>query len=131
MPGAYPMAPGQLPMGLPGPATGYPMPPNPVAELNLTAEQQGRMKEIGQTAEKNNAATLKKLAEQTAKLNQQMAVERPDPKGIGAIYAEVSNLQRQLIEAGIETHNKQMDVMTPEQKAKWRSFQQSVSRSFR
>jgi Spy/CpxP family protein refolding chaperone len=66
-----------------------------------------------------------------AKLNQQMAAEQPDPKAIGAQFAEVSGLQRQLLEAGVATHNRQMDVLTPDQKAKWRTFQQNVSRAFR
>lgn len=126
MPGAYPMLPGQTPMGLPGTATGYPMPPNPLAELNLTADQLAKMKEIGQAAEKKNTATAQKLVEQAAKLSQQVAAERPDPKAAGALFAEIAALQRQLLEAGVETQNLQTDVLTPEQKVKWRAFQQGA-----
>lgn len=131
VPGAYPMPPAPPAIGFPGAPAGYAQPPKPVAELNLTAEQQAKMKEIGQAAEKHNAGTAQKLAEQAAKLNQQMAAERPDPKAIGALFAEISGLQRELLEAGIETHNRQMDVLTQEQKAKWRAFQQNISRAFR
>jgi Spy/CpxP family protein refolding chaperone len=128
---AYPLPPGQPAIGFPGAPAGYALPPNPLADLKLTADQLAKMKEIGQAAEKNNNATVQKLAEQTVKLNEQMAVERPDPKSIGSLYAEVSSLQRQLLEAGVETNNQQMDVLTPEQKAKWRAFQQSVRLTYR
>ena len=113
MPGAMP---GMQPMGA----------PNPLAMLGLTQEQLQKLSDIGNAARDQSLGTMKNIGEVAQKIPSMMTMPNPDPKAIGALYGKMFDLQQQLIEAAISTYNKQLAVLSKEQREKWEAMRKQM-----
>ena len=52
------------------------------------------------------------------------AGDRPDPAAVGAVYGEIFDLKRQMIEARLAAKNSAMDVLTEEQLTQMKQMKQ-------
>jgi Spy/CpxP family protein refolding chaperone len=84
--------------------------------LDLSDEQRGKIRKIGDELRRANWATQGKVLDEEAKLRELYDVDKRDPKAIGAVYGAVFNLKRQMIEATIEAHNRMEALLTPAQR---------------
>ncbi len=109
MGGMMGMGPGMGMMGMGGMGMG------PLAMLNLSDEQRGKINKIQDELRKKNWDTQGKILEESAKLRDLYDTDAPDPKKISAVYERIFALKRQMIEANIEAHNKVRAVLTKEQ----------------
>ena len=137
MPGQHmPMMP---PMGSPGrPFMGMPMAPgmhpgggmNPLAALNLTPEQIGKWRDMGEQARAASVDLMTQIASETMKLPALLAAATPDPEKVGTIYQKIFDLQRQAIEHSITLYNEQLSVLSPVQLEKWNAFRAQIMGRF-
>ncbi len=114
-----PMAPGTMvPPGMPmaphGPgATG------PRSDLQLNPEQQAQMAAIVTETLAGTAELARQIGGQWLQLRSLLAEETLDSEAIGAAYAKIFDYQRRGIEAAVVQYNKQMKVLTPQQREAW------------
>ncbi len=120
------------PMTPPGPMTfgmtappGTPMAPHgpgaagPRSALKLSAEQQAQMAAVVSEALAAAAELARQIGGQWLQLRSLLAQDTLDPKAIGATYAKIFDYQRRGIEAAAVQYNKQMKVLTPQQREWW------------
>jgi len=99
---------------------------NPLAMLKLSEEQQKQLKEIASEAQKKSAEYMKSLGESAKELQKLATDAVPDAKVIGEAYAKMFDIQRQIIEAGITTYNKEIAVFTDEQRKLWDAMRKQM-----
>lgn len=100
--------------------------PNPLSMLQLSQEQMKQLADIGNAARDQSMAMMKNMGEAAQKLPNLMSSSAPDPKAIGAIYGKMFDIQQQMIEAAIATYNKQLTVLTKEQREKWEAMRKQM-----
>ncbi len=88
----------------------------PVWMLDLSDEQRDKIEKIQDDTRRKNWATYGKIMDEQSKLRDLYAGETVDPKKVGAVYAGIAKLQQQVIESGVEAHNRVQAVLTKEQK---------------
>lgn len=102
-------------MGIPGMMMGgYGM-------LDLSDKQIAQFNDIQTKLQKEHWQLMGKMLDGQAKVREAWSVDRPDPKIVGAAYAELSQLQRQALEARVEAMNKMYDALTDEQRNRLKS----------
>jgi Spy/CpxP family protein refolding chaperone len=94
----------------------------PLAMLNLSDEQRGKINKIQDELHKKNWDTQGKILEESTKLRDLYDADTPDPKKISAVYERIYALKRQTIEASIEAHNKMRAVLTKEQQEQLKNW---------
>jgi len=104
------------PMGMTGRA-------NP---LGLSEEQRQATNKLHGELRKKHWEIMGQLIDQHSLLGDAYALDRPDPKAIGAVYGKIFDLRRQMIEAAIDTHNKKMDMLNEEQIGQLKQFQNQM-----
>ncbi len=100
--------------------------PNPLALLQLGEDQLRQMSTVIQEASRESAALMHGMSGEGAKLPALFAAADPDPQAIGATYAKIFELQRQMSEAGVQAYKDQIAVFTPEQRALWDRMRQAM-----
>lgn len=118
MPGMMqqPMMPGMMPQGQ----------MNPMAMLKLTEEQQKQLSEIANQARTEGVNLMKRMTEAAQELPKLMSSAQPDPQTIGAAYAKIFEVQRQMIEAAVANYNEQLSVFTEEQRKMWNAMRKQM-----
>ncbi len=99
---------------------------NPLAMLKLDEEQTKKLKAIAEEAQKHAAELMKSLGDGAKELQKVLAAATPDAKVIGDAYSKVSDIQRQIIEAGVNTYNKELAVFTEEQRKLWDAMRKQM-----
>jgi Spy/CpxP family protein refolding chaperone len=90
--------------------------------LDLTADQQAKINKIFDDKRKQHWAIMGKMMEEQNKLRDLSNVDKPDPKKIGAVYAEIAKLQQQMIESHVQATNQMQDILTKEQRDQLRQW---------
>ncbi|MEW6330427.1 MAG: Spy/CpxP family protein refolding chaperone [Pseudomonadota bacterium] len=119
-PGGMGMMGGGGMMGM-GPGMGM-MGMGPVWMLDLSDEQRDKIEKIQDDARRKNWDTYGKIMDEQAKLRDLYTGDTVDPKKVGATYAGIAKLHQQVIESGVETHNRVQAVLTKEQKEQLRQW---------
>ena len=124
-PGGYGSGPGMMGggggwgPGMMGPGTG---PGAGLAALNLSDEQREKVSAIREETRKKNWATMGEVRSEQFKLRGMYSAERLDPDKIAEQQKKVDELRRQMLKSRVDTHNKVMAVLTPEQRKQAREF---------
>jgi Spy/CpxP family protein refolding chaperone len=106
---------GQGMMGMPGMMMGgYGM-------LDLSDKQIAQFNDIQTKLQKELWQLMGKMLDEQAKVRDAWSVDKPDPKKVGAIFSEISQLQRQALEARVQAMNKIYDVLSDEQRENLKS----------
>lgn len=92
----------------------------PFSKLDLNDQQRSKIGTIGDALRKKNRNLMGKMMDEMSKLRDLYAVDKRDPKKIGAIYGKFFDLKRQMIEATIDARNRQEAVLTKEQREQMR-----------
>ncbi|MEE9596724.1 MAG: Spy/CpxP family protein refolding chaperone [Acidiferrobacterales bacterium] len=114
-PGMMHMGPGMMEM-MRGPGMMGGMGMGRIWMLDLTKEQRANMHKLQDQVRKTNWDTMGKIMDESSKLRELFAADKPDPKKIGAVYGNIFDLRRQMIESKIDTHNRVDAVLTKEQR---------------
>ena len=85
--------------------------------LGLSDEQKQQMNDIQHKLRKKHWVIMGQMIDQQAALQKAYANHRPDPKAVGAVYGQIFDLKRQVIEAALDAKNSIKDVLTEEQLA--------------
>ena len=85
--------------------------------LGLSDEQKQQMNDIQHGLRQKHWEIMGQMIDQQAALQKAYAGDRPDPKAVGAVYGQIFDLRRQMIEAALEAKNSARDVLTEEQLA--------------
>lgn len=122
------MQPGMMQPMMPGMAPGMMSPAqmNPMAMLKLTEEQQKQLADIGNQARDQSMALMKRMTESAQKLPALVGASQPNAKSIGAAYAQMFDIQRQMIEQAVNTYNKQLAVFNQEQRKLWDAMRKQM-----
>ena len=83
--------------------------------LALSADPKAKMGEIQYKLRKKHWEIMGPMIDQHAELHNAYAGDRPDPAAVGAVYGEIFDLKRQMIEARLAAKNSAMDVLTEDQ----------------
>ena len=89
----------------------------PFQMLDLTPEQRTKINKIHEEQRRKNWEALGKVQDEEAKLRDLYAADKRDPKAIGAVYGSIYTLKRQMIEAGIDAHNRMEALLSDAQRA--------------
>ncbi len=87
-----------------------------VEMLDLTKEQRTSIHRLQDQLRKANWDAMGKMMDESSKLRELFAVDKPDAKKIGAVYGNIFDLRRQMIENKIDTQNRVDAVLTAEQR---------------
>jgi Spy/CpxP family protein refolding chaperone len=82
----------------------------------LTDQQRSQIQKIQDELVKKHLATRSKIVEEQFRLRDLSAADKPDAAAIGAAYKNIFDLQRQMIEATIDSRNRMYELLTPEQR---------------
>ena len=93
--------------------------------LGLSDEQKQQMGDIQHKLRKRHWELMGPMIDQQAALKKAYAGDRPDPAAIGAVYGQIFDLKRQMIEARIVAKNSSMDVLTVEQAVKMKEMKKN------
>ena len=85
--------------------------------LGLSDEQKQQMNDSQHKLRKKHWEIMGQMIDQQAALRKAYANHRPDPKAVGAVYGQIFDLKRQVIEAALDAKNSIKDVLTEEQLA--------------
>lgn len=86
--------------------------------LELDDAQRAEIRKIRSQLRKESLPIMGRVMDEQDKLCDLYAQERRDAKAIGSVYAKIFDMQRQMIEASIEAHNRAREVLTDEQRAR-------------
>ncbi len=95
-----------------------------IRKLDLNPDQLAKVNKIELNLRKQFWALKGKTFDGQAQLYDLYSADRPDPKKIGAVYSQLFDIRRQMIEAQIDAQNRARDVLTKDQAAKFRQMQQ-------
>lgn len=112
--GRGPMRFGGAPLG-PGRAFGF-----GVRNLDLTAEQRTKMRELTTAARERTEPIVTELRNTQRSLRLELFADAPDRAKVEELSKQVASLQTQLTELRLETTAQLAEVLTPEQKARVR-----------
>jgi Spy/CpxP family protein refolding chaperone len=96
--------------------------------LDLTKEQRASMHKLQDQLRRTNWDTMGKIMDESSKLRELFAADKPDAKRIGAVYGNIFNLRRQMIESKIDTHNRVDAVLTKEQRQELKQLKRGHGR---
>jgi len=85
--------------------------------LELDDAQRATLRKVRSQLRKESLPIMGRIMDEQDKLCDLYAQERRDAKAIGSVYAKIFDMQRQMIEASIEAHNRAREVLTDEQRA--------------
>ncbi len=94
----------------------------PLQALDLNEQQQTRINQIRDETRRKNWESMGKLMDEQARLRDLLAAEKRDPAAIGKQSMKMADLQRQLLEASIESHNRIEALLSKEQRDQLRSY---------
>ena len=83
--------------------------------LGLSDDQIQKMDDIQHALRKKHWELMGPMIDQKAALKKAYANERPDPEVVGAIYGQIFDLKRQMIEARLNAKNSSREILTENQ----------------
>jgi Spy/CpxP family protein refolding chaperone len=92
--------------------------------LDLSDAQRTQVDKIAEGLRRANWATMGRLMDARARLNDLEEASAPDPKDVSAAYADVSRLEQGMVEAAVHARNEARAVLTPSQRQQleqWRA----------
>ena len=89
--------------------------------LDLNDKQRDQIRDIQRNMRKQHFDLMEKMMETSDKLVDLYDVEKPDADKIGKVYDEIYKIKRQMIQQHIEIRNKIYDILTKEQREKFRA----------
>lgn len=98
----------------PGMMGGYGM--GPYTMLNLSDDQRGKINKIHDAERKQHWAIMGKMMDIGNTQRDLLAQSEPDPKKVGATYAEMAKLRQQMLETHVQANNDMQKVLTKEQR---------------
>lgn len=87
-----------------------------VMTLELSDEQRSRINKLSDELTHNNWVTTGSITDESAKLRDLYAADKRDPSAIGKEYQKIFDMERQMIEATVDTQNRIEELLTPEQR---------------
>jgi len=90
------------------------------SDLDLSKEQRDKIRAIMQESRKTHLELMSKMLDASDKLSDLYDNDMPDPDKIGKAYDEVFAIKKQMIQEGLRTRNKAFEVLTKEQREKYR-----------
>lgn len=108
--------------GMMGPMGGMmgPMMQN-LAGLRLSDKQQDQVREIHRNMRKQHWDLMEKMMDTSDKLYKLYGVDKPDPEAIGKVYDDIYKIKRQMIQEHIVIRNKVYDLLSKEQREKFKA----------
>lgn len=94
----------------------------PLARLDLSQEQRGKINKIIDTEQKQHWGIMGQMMEEQNKLRDLYSVDEPDPKKVGAEYGQIAKLRQQMLETHIQASNEMQQVLTKEQREQLREW---------
>lgn len=88
--------------------------------LELNSDQRKQIAQINSELRKRNWALQGEIIDAQEQLFQLYAEETPNAKKIGAVYGKIFDVRRQMIEAAIDSRNRQRAILTEEQREQLR-----------
>jgi Spy/CpxP family protein refolding chaperone len=85
-------------------------------ELGLSDQQQQKVNDIKYELHKKHWTIMGRMIDQQSALQKAYASERPDPKTVGAVYGQIFELKREMIEVELEARIKIKDTLTEDQR---------------
>jgi Spy/CpxP family protein refolding chaperone len=110
--------------GGPGMMGGYGM--GPYAMLGLSDDQRNKINKIHDAERKQHWAIMGKMMDVENKQRDLLAHSEPDPKKVGAAYAEMSKLRQQMLETHVQANNDMQKVLTKEQREQLRQWHRGM-----
>jgi len=98
----------------PGMMRGHGM--GPYAMLNLSDDQRSKINKIHDAERKQHWAIMGKMMDVENTQRDLLAQSEPDPKKVGAAYAELSKLRQQMLETHVQANNDMQKILTKEQR---------------
>ncbi len=93
--------------------------------LELSDEQRAQLRKLKSELRRKNWELMGKVMDEKDKLHNLYAADKRDPKVIGAVYGTIFGLQRQMIEASVETLNRAEALLTAEQRAEFKRLRRA------
>lgn len=89
--------------------------------LDLTDKQHDQIRDIQRSMRKQHWGLMEKMMDTSDKLYKLYDIDKPDPDKIGKVYDEIYKIKRQMIQEHIELRNKIYDLLTKEQREKFKA----------
>lgn len=99
---------------------------NMVKTFDLNDEQRSKINKLSDALRHNNWTTMGLIMDESAKLRDLYAADKRNPSAIGKNYQKIFDLQRQMIEAMIDTENQADEILTPEQRTQLKNMHQKM-----
>jgi Spy/CpxP family protein refolding chaperone len=120
------MGPGMMGPGMMGPGMMGPGMMGPgmmgMGVLDLDQGQRAQIAKIQQDARKKHWDLMAQLNQEQYKLQELYLADKRDPKAIGDEYRKIGEIQRQMVEAWVDSQNRIEGALTEEQKETLRTW---------
>lgn len=90
--------------------------------LDLSDEQRTKIEKIHDEERKQHLTVMSKMLDAQSKMRELYAADEPDPKKVGAVYAEMARLQQQMLETHVQSSNQMKALLTKEQREQIRKW---------
>lgn len=98
----------------------------PYAMLNLSDEQRSKINKIHDAERKQHWAIMGKMMDKQNDQRDLLAQSEPDPKKVGAVYAEISKLRQQMLEIHVQASNDMQKILTKEQREQMQQWHRGM-----
>lgn len=88
----------------------------PVHMLDLSKEQRSKINAISSELRRKQWQDMGQMMDQMDRLNALYDEDRPDPKAVGKVQAEIDAIRRKMVEASVAARNRMNDVLSEEQR---------------
>ncbi len=88
----------------------------PLWRIELTDVQRKQLTRISDALRRAHWATMGRMLDARARLRDVMEQPQPDPRQVGAAFAEVSKLRQEMLEASVRARNEARALLTPAQR---------------
>lgn len=92
-----------------------------LAGLDLSDEQRDKIRDIHRNIRKKHFGLMEKMMDTSDKLYELYDVDKPNAEKIGKVYDEIYKIKRQMIQEHIIIRNKIFDLLTKEQREKFKA----------
>ena len=89
--------------------------------LDLDDKQRDKIRSIQREMRKQHWDLMEKMMETSDKLYELYDVDKPDADKIGKVYDEIYKIKRQMIQEHIQIRNKIYDILSKEQREKFKA----------
>ena len=90
--------------------------------LNLTDEQQEKIRHIMDAERKDHWKEMGGMMDARNRLRDLYAGDQPDPKKVGEAWGDIARIRQRMIEANVRAHNRIWNLLTKEQQEQWHQW---------